>query len=318
MIASNRRTQMQRTKPLLWASVFLLVCSAVAGDCLPATILLSVLDRNFEIRNPNFRNTDLRVKIDNKPVQILSISRDSRPRRIVLMVDTSGSMEASRQRTGWGITLPAAAYAVDVLPESASAALVTFSDKLRRESNDFETRHAVGRKVLDLKGKQPHGGSLLFDCIRQVLIDFTQLQFGDSIYVVTDGGENGSKTSLPQLRQELISRGIRIFCFLVRRNDKQSDEEVTGASRMEDLAEFTGGTVVRISAAEIGGASRGQLQQLAPSIIGQAESFYRVELGIPSAQKAGRVQVSFVDKGNANIAYSHQIGPCSPTGMALN
>jgi hypothetical protein len=73
------------------------------------------------------------------------------------MVDTSGSMEASPQKSGWGITLPAAAYAVDVLPASASPALVTFSDKLWLESSDFENPTLVGARVLDLAKRQPTG-----------------------------------------------------------------------------------------------------------------------------------------------------------------
>ena len=321
MIASSRRTLKLRRVPLLGVGLLLIVCSAGAGDCRPPAILLNVLDSTFEIQ-PSIPNSDIRVEADHKPVQILAISRDSHPRRIVLMVDASGSMEASRQRAGWGIALPAAAYAVDVVPESASAALVVFSDKLQRESGDFESRKTVGARVLDLKGTKPHGRSLLFDSMREVLVDFAELHFGDAIYVVTDGGENGSNTSLPQLRQELIRRGIRVFVFLVRRDERPSEEQITGASQMEDLAEFTGGDVVRISSAEIAGASRAQLDKLVPSIIGQVENFYRVELGIPSGERAVPVKVSLVGrnekKSHSNVAYSHQIAPCPPAGSAVN
>ncbi len=60
------------------------------------------------------------------------------------MVDSSGSMEASPQRSGWGVTLPTAAFAADVVPSTASVALATFSEKLMRESNGFENREEVG------------------------------------------------------------------------------------------------------------------------------------------------------------------------------
>lgn len=296
------------------------MCSATAIDCSPPIILVNDLNGDFGTKQ-SLRSTDLRVDVDHKLVQILSISQDTRPRRIVLMVDTSGSMETSPRKRGWGITLPAAAYAVDVVPNSASAALVTFSDKLQQESGDFENRNTVGAKVLELKGRRPHGGTLLLDSIGQALINFTELRFGDAIYVVTDGGDTGSKTSLRQLRQELAARGIRVFVFLVLGDLwREKEDAITGAQQMEDLAEFTGGEVVRISSTEVG-AKRAELDNLAPHIIGQVENVYRLELGVSSTERPARVEVSFVG-GNGrkrrSIAYSHEIVPCPRARASAN
>src|SRR5437588_5477908 len=298
----------------LRASVLLLACSpGVAGECPPPSILLNAFDSTFKIQQ-DLRAEDIRVEIDRKQAQILSLSLDTHPRRIVLMVDSSGSMEASPQKTGWGITLPAAAYAVDVLPASASPALVTFSDKLRLESSDFENRKLVGARVLHLAKRQPRGPTSLFDSIDQVLVEFKELHFGDAIYVVTDGGDNKSKISLPKLEEELISRGVRVFVFLVVRARSRTEEEISGASQMDGFAESTGGDVVRISSAEIAGNERAQLDKLAPRIVGQVEGVYRLELDLSEVGRAARVKVAFVDRdrirNTRNIAYSHQIVPC--------
>src|SRR5262245_31060059 len=75
--------------------------------------------------------------------------------------------------------------------------------------SDFENRDSVAAKVSDLKRREPLGRTLLFDSIHQVLNDFAKLESGDAIYLVTDGGDNQSKTSLARLRHELINRGIR-------------------------------------------------------------------------------------------------------------
>jgi hypothetical protein len=171
----------------------------------------------------------------------------------------------------------------------------------------------VRARLLDLKKRQPQGATLLWDSIRQILVDFTELQLGDAIYVVTDGGDNRSKIPPAQLRQELIVRGVRIFAFLV---GQPLTVEEGGAGRMEELAEFTGGNVVHISSAEIG-ANRAQLDKWAPYIVGQVEHVYRVELGISAPEKAGLVKVSFVDKGRrkkTRIVYTHQVAPCSVVG----
>jgi len=291
----------------------LLACSfAVAGDCSPPSILLNALDSNFKIER-DLRAEDIKVEVDRKQAQILSLSLDTHPRRIVVMVDSSGSMEASPQKSGWGITLPAAAYAVDVLPASASPALVTFSDKLRRESSDFENRKLVGARVLNLAKRHPEGPTSLFDSIDQVLVEFQELHFGDAIYLVTDGLDNKSRISLPKLEKELISRGVRVFVFLVVREGSRTEEEMSG-TQMDGFAESTGGEIVRISSAEIAGNERAQLDRLAPQIVGQVEGVYHLELGLSEVEKAARVNVAFADrdrrKNTHSIAYSHQIAPC--------
>lgn len=317
MIASAHPTTSPR-QLFLRAALFLLSCSAVANDCSPPTLLVNVFDRDLKVQS-NLQATDLSVEVDHRRVQIRSLSPDNHARRIVLMVDSSGSMEASEQKRGWGVALPAAAYAVDVVPASASVALVTFSDKLQQESGDFENPKMVGARVLDLKRRQPHGRTRLFDSIHQALIDFTELRSGDAIYVVTDGGDNKSRISQVKLSQELIVRGIRVFVFLVKRlNQPQSEEERIGASQMEDLAEFTGGDVVPISGVEIAGAYRAQLDKLAPHIVSEVENVYRAELGISAPGKAARVKVSFVDRNrakNLHIAYSHETAPCPPRNV---
>lgn len=60
-------------------------------------------------------------------------------------------MEASERKREWGVALFAAAYAADVVPSSAAAALVTFSDKLHQESSDFEKRNVW----LEFMAEQP-------------------------------------------------------------------------------------------------------------------------------------------------------------------
>jgi hypothetical protein len=310
-LASNPR------KLFLRAMLFLLSCSAVAGECSLPIILVNTADRDFKIQ-ASLEATDLSVEVDGRRVQIRSLSPDNRPRRIVVMIDSSGSMEASLQKRGWGVGLATADYAVDVVPASATVALVTFSDKLQRESSGFENPKVVGTRVVDLKRTEPHRMTRLFDSIHQVLTDFTELQSGDAIYLVTDGGDNKSVISPGKLRQELIVRGIRVFLFLVSSlNVFHTAEELDGASEIQRLAEFTGGDIVPISAAAIAGADRAQLEKLAPHIVSEVESVYRMELGISAPGKPAHVKVSFTDRKrarNGHIAYSHEIAPCLPSG----
>jgi hypothetical protein len=58
----------------------------------------------------------------------------------------------------------------------------------------------------------------------------------------------------------------------------------------------------------------GPLDELARGLASQVENVYRIELGIPSAERVARTKVSVVNgkqgKNKVNMAYSHEIAPC--------
>lgn len=314
--AIAKATQLKRLAGL--ATLTLVVTAELLGqepptsDCSHPVVLLNALDRNFAVKR-DLRADNLKVEVGRKPARVVSLSLDSHPRQIVLMVDTSGSMVASPWKSGWGITLPTAALAADLVPTSGSVALVTFSDQLLRESNGFESRELVGARVLDLAKRQPKGDTALLNSIHQVLSLFGELHFGDVIYLVTDGGDNKSKISLPKLEEELIARGVRLFVFLVDRDGPLTEANMNGPPLMDSLAEATGGSVVRITSAEIRENER--VAKLAPQVIGQVESVYKIELAISGpADKATPVKLAFVGPSRSNhassIAYQRQIVPC--------
>jgi hypothetical protein len=202
---------------------------AAASGCSPPSILLTAVESDTGVQL-GLRAEDLKIEVNHKASRILTLSLDTNPRRIVLMVDTSGSMASSSQDRGWGIAFPAARYAVDVIPANSSSALVTFGYKVEVESKNFEEKQALLAKVLELARVQPKGPTSLFDSIDHVLADFQDLRFGDAIYVVTDGGDNKSRISFPKLKDKLNSRGIRTFVFLVVEGKYfQSQEEMEGA-----------------------------------------------------------------------------------------
>jgi hypothetical protein len=296
---------------LLASSALMFPRTAAASDCSAATILLNAFDRNLSIER-DVRAEDIKVEVDGKQAPILSLSLDSHPRRIVLMLDSSGSLEASPQQSRWGIALAAAAYAANVVPSSASSELVTFSDKLHRESSDFENRKVVQGKIFQLAKTLPKGRTSLFDSVHQVLTEFKELHSGDAIYLVTDGGDNNSRISRAEVMEELIRRGIRVFVFLVVQGTPQTEEERTGSLDMYGFAESTGGAIVQMTLADAAGRER--LDDLAPQIVAQVEGVYRLQLGISEVKRTSRVKLAFIDRdgkrSTRNTMYSRQIVPC--------
>src|SRR5436305_4081955 len=118
MMSPERR---RRTLASVILSLYLSF-SATASDCSAPSVLLDAFDKNLKLER-DLHAEDIKVEVDGKRAPILSLSFDTRPRRIVLMVDSSGSMEASPQQSGWGFAIPAAAYAAYVRSEEHTSEL---------------------------------------------------------------------------------------------------------------------------------------------------------------------------------------------------
>src|ERR1700693_5679431 len=65
--------------------------SAQKPDCTHRMVFVSVLDREGNAV-PGVTAADFRATVDNKPANIVSAVRDAQPRRIVVVLDASGSM----------------------------------------------------------------------------------------------------------------------------------------------------------------------------------------------------------------------------------
>lgn len=86
----------------------------------------------------------------------------------------------------------------------------------------------------------PRGKMALYSGVEEAMRALGDAEFGDTIYVVTDGGENLSAISQRRLVQNLITDGIRTFVFLVNTSDFKTPEECEGSHNMEELAGQTG------------------------------------------------------------------------------
>jgi hypothetical protein len=89
--------------------------------------------------------------------------------------------------------------------------------------------------------KDTGGRTALYSAVEEAMRALADAEFGDTIYGVTDGGENLSAISQRRLVQNLITGGIRTFVFLVNTSDFKTPEEREGSQNIEQLAGQTGG-----------------------------------------------------------------------------
>ena len=160
---------------------------------------------------------------------------------------------------------------------------------------------------------EPNGKTALFDSIDQAVSLFGTPQIGDTIYVVSDGGDNRSRISFSKLKERLASYGVRVFVFPLPIGQFPTTEEQYGEDRMEELAEFSGGYVIRVPWNEIARKEQAWLERSAIKIRDQVQAMYEVKLDIlgPSA-RVRKVRV-VVNKGAGNrgtLAYPRQFAAC--------
>src|SRR5664279_5408884 len=219
------------------------------------------------------RPQDLQISVKGTPASILSVTQDKHFPQVILLVDTSGSMGPPRGGHGWGIGLLVARFAADAIPQDASVALGTFGEHL--QVSEFQNRTSIVEQVLALRKIEPKGKTALYNALSSTSSLFKRPQFGDSIYLVTDGGDNHSSVDLRQLEDDLIARGVRVFVFLVSANTLyHTPEEREGPDNMADLARTTGGILISLQWSEEW-FTKPEAASLAKSIRDQVESPYR-------------------------------------------
>jgi hypothetical protein len=98
---------------------------------------------------------------------------------------------------------------------------------------------------MSLTYQPPKGKTGLYSAVEEAMRALGDAEFGDTIYLVTDEGENLSAISQRRLVQDLITDGIRTFVFLVNTSDTKTPEEREGPRTWRNFAGQTGANQVR-------------------------------------------------------------------------
>jgi von Willebrand factor type A domain len=191
-------------------TLFGLPLHAQDSSCLHRTIIANVVDAMGN-PVPGLTAADFQARFRGKSVRIISARFDQQPRRIVLLLDASGSMMETKK---WDFALKAARDFVTQLSADSSIAMMTFAEKVEERTEFSQGKAAIfplldklkeGKKVLP----KAHRNAALWDALEESLRSFQPPHFGDSLFVITDGGENKSNSNLRHLNRALLSKGVR-------------------------------------------------------------------------------------------------------------
>lgn len=173
--------------------------------------------------------------------------------RVLLLVDASGSMSRidvgspSRQRD----TVQKLKEMLDEnlysFPPGVQVSFGVFNKQIafaNEFTSDPERLHRLIPETITRLKSPGIGQTPLFDAIHMALAQFGSVQPGDTILLLTDGGENNSKQiSEKSLGNELSRKGVRLFVLLVQDRSPSSPEEAVAVAVMSELAERSGGAV---------------------------------------------------------------------------
>jgi hypothetical protein len=194
---------------------------------------------------------DFSARIKGKPVPAVSLTAGDRPRRAVMLLDTSGSMKGFQETGQWKLALAIVNQFANAFSPHGQLAFLSFDESIH-ETIDFSKGNSAVlaqlRRMMDGNGfsaKQVHGRTALFDAVHSGWQLLEKPSPADVVFVVTDGGDNKSRLKQEALERELIQSGVRLYAVLVMDtvggSGGRTPEELNGPDILGELARTTGG-----------------------------------------------------------------------------
>lgn len=307
-------------------------CSTQTDPCLDRVIPVTVLTSDHT-SVPGLTAANFKAKRQGKSVQVLNACEDLGPRRVVIAVDVSGSMQEEA-----GFELRLAELFVGASRPSDSFALMTFGEKIVDSIPFGLDRKALLVQMEKLRQKKwTQSKTAILDTLSAALDLLKPARAGDSIYLITDGVDNHSVLSTNDLMEVANSASVRIFSVLRMFNfhGRTLGEQGLKADPefLQDLSISTGEFAVnyRVEPRFLGGLASGNLNfstlsaeeqytvALATRVIAaHIDDFYQLQVHFPDRlDKPHRWKLELVNSPASQIkdlrlAYPQRLAACEP------
>lgn len=275
------------------------------------------------------------VKVSARSGAILKASAlqpDTRPRRIVILLDVSASMQGRNGEIWKLVSQFVRDLASPDLP-NVRFALVLFSDHIIETTNFSDDRMAADKRLKAISAdpsfmkREVHGTTAIYDAIEYGYKLLEKPTSADALVVITDGYDNRSRISAAGLQHELSRTSTRVFAILfdLARFVDNSRMVVLGPgpTDLTDFANKTGGDVFGPMAIDdLGRYSMADDRRALKPLPYELKEFYKQMLwssvlaaDMPYASFAVEPQISLSHSGRekwkgATLHYPRLIGDC--------
>jgi len=259
-----------------------------------------------------------RARLGRRPVVIDSVDYNVGNRRVVVLLDISGSMVGEKSKIG-----SSTGFIRDLLSASSlppSFAVLTFTDRVEDEVDFGQGRKAVGDELAKIdttnwQRRRGHGKTAWLDAVLEAVHLLEPGRLGDAICLVTDGEDNMSKSRPSEVRQALLTQGVRLFGLLfleVGFPSRHLDAEGYGPEDLKGLVVDSGGSFMALFNPDV--------QAMLPfsrRLGWEISEFYELHLTLPEPLgKPRNWKLEVVDPdGEVNrhleIAYRRKLAACS-------
>ena len=305
--------------------------SAQDDPCAKLLLPLTVRDARGELVH-NYTDGDLEVKLGGATQHIERIQRETRPRRVVVLLDASGSMREPGKGNLWRRAVASAQFVTGLSERRAHLALLIFNKKIVEEIGFSGDNATIVKRLNELAEDQKflvrevRGTTHLYDAMNRALQLLGQPTSADAIFVLSDAGENGSQLHFADIKSKLLQTGVRVFLTRLETPGanyrKMSPEELSGVDEIFTLVEQTGGTGMTLSPNLI---NLGFQARPTPSVTGGVRMFYGGLFendvfefsGPPPDSKKRELKITLSPSGRdrlngAQLSYPHQLYSCTP------
>ena len=324
---SERADEMKRPKEIthyILVTFLVLVNGATSlcarGDpCLNRTVAVSVATETGQpvkgLVAANFR-----AKFRGKTADVLSATYHTSPLRVVILLDASESMKGIKSR----LVYAALNNLVSWAPQQISFAILAFGEGVKDKVDFSTSQKEFVAKTEKLKGRyltEIGSKTATLDAIAEGISLLGQPQAGDSIFLISDGWENASKTREGDVTRMLLQSGTRLFAFLVVESlgtRARTPEEAAGALMFHGMSETTGGFTVDYAEEDhtkLSDEVRSIVREISSMVRGISE-FYSLQIKLPEPpDKTRDWKLEVVDTAtNKNphllVIYPRKLAPC--------
>jgi hypothetical protein len=301
---------------------------AQRGACQERTFPVSLVTKDASTA-PELSTTNLEGTYRNQPVHVKLVTLEQNAPRIILLMDTSGSMTEKLNQS-----LDIAEDLLSSMPPAVDVGLAFFAKDLQPVARPTSDRQKLKYQLEGLRRNLSsyRGKTALWTAVLESVKMLGDARLGDSIYVISDGGDNLSSSAKEPVAIALTRAGIRMFAAAFPAGGQllPSPEETVGRNDLQQVSEDTGGAGFIFSGMYLGhfpssqrpnvrdkSGQRTQFGLRLDEQIRQLVSFYRVNVELPETVdrphewKLALAGLSKSQRDNLVLMYPHLLAPCN-------